>query len=426
MIISGNTVTAYVPLGSDSFNPSGIAQVVVENGASPLPHPATFTSGRANSCALASSGEVVCSQQDGSIDLVPAATVTTAATNVATGATTDNDYFAGDCIGCGAMVDDALGSAGLGIFATGDGFFTLDLSNIANTPVGPIVTNMAEPVGANFGYDAVHHLILSANYRITNTSTNAQTSPLFQIIDISNPGSPLAFDLSNATAFFESNAQTCGTGSFDAMLPDTSAIDTATNIAFVSFHTPADCNGAPPNAIALFDMSQAQFTPGVGTASGSWDTAGKQVQLLSGLELNGIDPISVEPSGHVAVISSGSATFGALQLPSTSGAGTPAMLDWVSANMPNDPDGNPWSGWTLPNGVATYFSPTGGKPMGILLNSLKNGGGARTGAGPWLAVVDVNALLALPREGVGNHKVAVANDGQELVNAGVVRFVRMQ
>ena len=194
VIILGNLVTAYVPLGSDSFNAAGIAQVAIENGTSPLPGPAIFSSGRANSCALANTGEIVCSQQDGTIDLVPAASATTAATNLATGATVDDNYFAGDCIGCGAIVDSALGSMsdGLGIFATGNGFYTLDLSNIVNVPVGPIATTPAESVGADFGYDAANHRILNANYQVTNTSTNATTAPLFQIIDIANPASPIA------------------------------------------------------------------------------------------------------------------------------------------------------------------------------------------------------------------------------------------
>ncbi len=428
VIITGNQVTAYVPLGSDSFNQPNLAQVAVENGASPLPSPAIFTSGRANSCALASTGEIVCSQQDGSIDLVPAATATTATTNVVTGATTDNNYFAGDCVGCGAMVDSTLGTMtkGLGIFATGDGFFTLDLANIANVPAGPIATTPTEPVGANFGYDAANHRILNANYLITNTSTNASTAPLFQIIDVSNPANPAAFDLTNATTFFESNTQMCGGTGFDAMLPDTSAIDENTNIAYVSFHTPALCIATPPNAIALFDMKQATFTPGTAGASGTWDTAGKQVQLLSDLDLNGVDSMSVESAGHVAILGSGTQLFGALQLPSSSGTGTPAVTDWVSANMPNDPASTPWNGWSLPNGVATYLSPTSSKPMAIMLNSVRDNGGNRTGVGPYLAVVDIQALLALPRESVGGHQVAAANDGQALVNAGILRFVRMQ
>ena len=210
------------------------------------------------------------------------------------------------------------------------------------------------------------------------------------------------------------------------MLPETSAVDEGTNIAYVSFHTPAQCVMTPPNAIALFDMNQATFTPGSGGASGTWDTAGKQVQLLTDLDLNGVDPISVESASHVAIVGSGSQLFGALQLPVTSGSGTPAISDWVSANMPNDPAGNPWNGWSMPNGLATYLSPNTNKPMGILLNSLRGNGGNRIGAGPYLAVVDINALLALPRESAGGHQVAAANDGQALVTSNVVRFVPLQ
>ncbi len=61
-------------------------------------------------------------------------------------------------------------------------------------------------MGVNFGYDATNHRILNANSVVTNTTTGASTAPLFQIINITNPATPLAFDLSGATAFFESNS----------------------------------------------------------------------------------------------------------------------------------------------------------------------------------------------------------------------------
>jgi hypothetical protein len=431
VIITGTTVTAYIPLATDNFAAAGFGQAVIENGANPLPGPATYTADRVNSCTPASSGEVVCSEGNAlgvaQFDLVPASTSTTAATIVATSSTGTIDYLPGECSGCGALVDDGLGTAGLGILSASGGFFTLDLGNIANTPLGPITTNPSELPGANFGYDATHHRILNANYQITNVNTLAATSPAFQIIDITNPASPLAYDLNNALTFFEPGTvgTQCNGTNNDNQFPETSAFDGGNNvdIAYVTFHTPPNCANTPPNTVALFDMTQAIFTPGTLGASGTWDTAGKQIQALTDFSVNGVDVISIEPTNHLAIVAGGAAPFGALQLPTTSGTGTPAIADWVSANMPNDPDGTPWNGWSLPDGVATYVSPNTSKATGLMLNSLVNGSSVRTGIARYAALVDISALLALPRDQNNGHQVLGTSDGQALVTNNVVKFV---
>jgi hypothetical protein len=436
VIITGDTVTAYVPLATDSFAGAGLNQAVIENGTNPLPGAAGYTANRVNSCTPASSGEVVCSEGNAlgtaQFDLIPAGASTAAVTSIATSSTGAINYLPGECSGCGMLVDGGLGTggAGLGIMAASNGFFTLDLGNIANTPAGPITTNPSELPGANFGYDAIHHRILNANYSVTSFSPLTTTPPHFQIIDITNVASPLVYDLNNDQTFFVPGTPgtTCTGNSKtdnDNQYPETTAFDDGNNvdIAYVTFHTPPDCQNTPANTLALFDMTQATFTPGTAGASGTWDTTGKQIQALTDFSVNGVDPISIEPNNHVAIVSGGSTPFGALQLPTTSGTGTPAITDWVSANMPNDPDGTPWNGWSLPNGLATYVSPNTGKPMGLMLNSLEDISGNRTGLARYAALVDINALLALPRDQVGGHQVLSSSDGQALVTAKVVTFV---
>ena len=429
IIITGNTVTAYVPLSTDNFAAPGFNQAVIENGNSPLPAAATYSADRVGSCTPASTGEIVCSEGNAAgiaqFDLVPAGVSTTAATQVATTSNGSIDYVPGACSGCGALVDNTLGtgSAGLGILSSFAGFFTLDLGNIANTPAA-ITTNPPEPSGANFGYDEKNHRILNANYQVTNTQTFASTPPHFQIIDVSNPAAPVAYDLSNDQAFFVPGTQgtQCNGSTNSNQYPETSAIDEGTNIAYVTFHTPPACENTPANTIALFDMSQATFTPGSGS-SGTWDTAGKQIQALTDFSVNGVDVLSVEPTSHLAITAGGSTPFGVLQLPSSSGSGTPTISDWLSANMPNDPDGTPWNGWSLPDGVATYVSPNTGKPMGLMLNSVVNGSGNPTGLARYAALVDLQALLNQPRDQANGHQVLSTSDGQALVTSGVVKFV---
>ena len=437
VIVNGNTVTAYFPLGSYGFSAPDILKSVIE-GPNPSPSPVTYTADHVSSCAVAQSGEAVCaegnSQAIAQFDLIPAGSATTTVTMVPTTSQGAIDYLPGECSGCGIVVDGGLGTggAGLAIMSASAGLFTLDLGDNLATPIG-ITTNPSEPPGANFGYDVKNHLILNANYQLTMLPPSLMsTDPHFQIINISNPASPQVFDLSNDQSFFlPGTPNTTCTGNNltdnDNQYPETTAIDENTRIAYVSFHTPPDCVNTPPDTIALFDLSQATFTPGNGGVSGTWDTAGKQIQSLAGdFALNGVDVMSVESTNHLAILAGGSAGFGAMQLPATSGTGTPAIVDWVSANLPNDPDGTPWNGWSAPNGVTTYVSPTANKSMALMVNALENGSSQRTGIARYAALVDIQALLLLPRDQVGGHQVAAANDGPALVTAGVVKFILIQ
>ena len=446
IIITGTTVTAYIPLGSDSFTVAGVGQAVIE-GPSPQPSPATYSANHVLSCSPAASGEIVCAEGNSAgvaqFDLVPAGASTAAMTMVPTSSTGSIDYLPGECSACGVLVDDTLGTStlGLAIMSTPDGFFTLDLGNVSATPV-QITTNPSEAPGddvpgANFGYDVSNHYILNANYDVTSFTPTLQTTlPLFQIINITNPASPQVYELNNATSFFEpmTMASECSgpsnTSDNDNAYPETTAIDEVTHIAYVSFHTPPVCENTPPlpDTIALFDLSPSQttFTPGSPGMSGTWDTNGKQIQSLSNdFALNGVDVMSIEPNNHVAILGGGP-LLGAMSLPTTSGSGTPAIQDWVSATMPSDPDGTPWNGWSLPNGVQTYVSPNTSKSMALMLNALEDNSGNRTGIARYAALVDIKALLAQPRDQTGGHQVAAANDGTALITENVVTFVRVR
>ncbi len=415
-------MTAYVPYGSDGNGTTTTAQVVIENGASPLPSPVVIATDRVLSCTPATSGEVVCAGQEGTVDLIPA---NSSPVQIVTppSPVVSNNYTGGDCVNCGALVDNMLN---IGIIGSGSGYLSINLADGSFNPVISTTNNAGvnEPIGIGFGYDLVHHKILSANYDADPTMNFMSSPPHFQVIDISTPAVPVLYDLANDQAFFKSSLRTCTTNSdgpvFNDVLPDTTAIDTSTNIAYVTFHTPSSCFSNPPNDIALFDMSQASFTLGSGSTNNTWDTTGKNIESIVGIGLNGIDPISVESNNHVAIVAGGSTAFGALQLPSTSGTGTPAIVDYVGANMPNDPNGVAWTGWGQPSGLATYVSPMTNRPFGVMMNS--PGGGKPT----FLAIVDINALLAAPRDNGMNGSVhMVAADGSNLVTEGIVRFVAL-
>jgi hypothetical protein len=231
------------------------------------------------------------------------------------------------------------------------------------------------------------------------------------------------FELLNDSAFFNPPGRTCtGTGTSNRdILPDTTAIDTSTNIAYVTFHTPPQCFTKPIEDIALFDLRQATFT--TTGAVGGWTTPGKQIQTLSNLTFGGITAISVVSGAHLAIISGqfSSNLVGALSLPASSGSGTPAIADWVQAQMPNDPSGNPWLDWHAPSGLGSYTSPNNGKAYGVTMNFGKNSSGSPIGP-TYLAIVDLQALLNAPRDST-KHVVA---SSVNLVTSGIVRFVQVQ
>jgi hypothetical protein len=414
VFISGTTVNVFVPEGSDSLNNTGTYQVVVESAASPLPSPTLITTDRVNSCAPSVTGQVVCSGQEGTVDLVPAAATSPTIQSISPLPNPVN-YASGDCIACGSMIDDALG---LSIVSTGSGFLPVTLSNgtlgslIATNNNPPSTPDPNEVPGEDFGYDALNHHILSANYQETNVMTATSSEPHFQIIDISTPATPVVYDLLNDQTIFENNGRTCGSSmSPSDDLPDTTAYDTSTHIAYVSFHNKATCNSTPPDDIAMFDMSQATFN----ATTHQWTTPSFLIQSITGTALNGIDLISVESKNDLAMVGAGDNNIGVLQLPTASGGNSAslAVTDWVNAVMPSDPDGVVWNGWGGPNGVATYVSPNTGKVIGVLMNNPAGGGGST-----YLALIDMNALLLATRDNA--HQILTP------ISSPIVTFVKIK
>jgi hypothetical protein len=415
VVISGTNVNALVPFGSDDSSPVNAANVEIESASGTLSAPIIITTDRVNSCAqFASTGAAMCSGQSGTADFL--ASGATASTIVSDGVSGSVEYTGGDCAGCGVAVDDFLAT---GILASAGGY---QLLNPSSDSVGAPIPGNNEPVGVDFGYDPVGHRILSGNYQVTNPSTFASSPPHFEIFNLYRSSNEV-FDLLSDAAFFEPSGRTCtGSGTSDSdILPDTTAIDTATDIAYVTFHTPAVCFTNPIEDIALFDLSQATFT--TSGAVGGWTTPGKQIQTLSNLTFGGITAISVVSGAHVAIISGefSSNLVGALKLPATSGSGVPAIADWVEAQMPNDPSGAAWLNWHQPSGLGSYTSPNNGKAYGVMMNFGEDMNSNPIGP-TYLAIVDIQALLNAPRDST-NHVVA---SSVNLVTSGIVRFVEVQ
>ena len=100
--------------------------------------------------------------------------------------------------------------------------------------------------------------------------------------------------------------------------PDSSGEDCVTGIAL------AGDESSDPSRVFIADLTQAKFTPG--TPSGTW-TAPSQDQSLTESSLSaGASGLAVAQGTHIGVISGefGGNTITAIQLPATSGSGTPA------------------------------------------------------------------------------------------------------
>lgn len=402
VLIDGTDVNLYVPYASDNSLRMGTALKVIES-ATTAPKTVVLKTGYSNSCAASpATGIAMCSGLFGSSYIIrPPANKVGA---FKTGVKARIHFTGGDCANCGVAFDDAMG---LAIISTSQGYLPVALSPFQ---LQPIISTNGEAIAGNFGYDPVDHFILSPNYQILNLKHFQSGTPHYQIIKMSDGA---AFDLADNNAFFNS-AGTCvttsgGTTQRDA-LPDSGAYDTTTGIAYGTFRSPSDCVGA--NAvedIALFDLTQATFDTGTGT----WATAGKQVQSLTEMTnlSNGLTGIAIVPGANLAIVTDraeatvAGSGFGVLSLPTTSGSGIPAIQDWVQASMPNDPLGKPWTMPFMPNGLTAYASPNSGKGMGVIVNRTRT----------FAAVVDIAALLAAPRQAGTAHTVSGSED---LVGAG--------
>ncbi len=351
----GANVNAYVPFGYWSGSSSGIEEVPLEGSA--VAHNFA-TSGIVNSCAANSvTGEVVCTENTANVDLINGTTLTT----ITSGSNTFTGFSGGSCENCGVGINASNNTAviGMGLSGSpsGSGVQFLNLSNNTfNTPI-PLSSQVSEDVSIDSG----RNLILS-------------------------PSEGGVYDLLQIGA---GNTVTEFGNSIGGTL-DSAAEDCTTGIALAS-------NEFSDN-IYITDLTQAAFTPG---SPGTWTAPGQFFNLNDGGYSAGTCGISSAPgSGHLAVVTGefGGSAYAALQLPATSGSGTPTLADYAYvAAMPNTPDGNGFSAGFDPHTVTAYTSPNSGKGFAVFADY-------ESGTPQFLGVVDLACVLALPRT-AGTHNV---------------------
>lgn len=373
-LIQGLNVIAYVPKGDWGRSVTGVSMVQVEG--SGITSAVIPTTSAVNSCASNSkTGETVCVANNTDVYLINGST---AAPPLTSGGSGTISFSGGDCTNCGVSMDSVNNRALIGLAIASDvaGYQILDLGG---TPTFQTAFSSASgEISEDLVLDPVRNIILSAaengTYEIVKSFT---TTP----------------------SFFENAVS--GTPEFDS-----SAEDCATGIALASIEFSSD--------IFIADLTKANFTPG---SPGTW-SAPSQVQNIPDFAplSAGTCGIAVAQKTHIGVVTGefGGRAFGAIKLPSTSGAGTPAILDWVECDMPDDPTPATWTQGNDPHTVTAYQSPNTGDAMAIMANGESN-------PPTFLALVDLTKMLdttIVPRN-AGTNTCAT---GTNLQTAGVVTF----
>lgn len=209
---------------------------------------------------------------------------------------------------------------------------------------------------------------------------------------------------------------------------DSTAVDCTTGIAVTGIELDRTAATFPPQmGVGLVDVGQAAYTDGIGGAPGTF-SAPHQIQKLPDLcpSISGFDctthfnqnsgstEIAIAPGTHLGlIVDESDRGIAAFRLPAASSSGTPAILDYAVAAIPDlTPGGNAWiNNGNDPHPLTAYVSPTSGKAFALLADTAD--------ANMNVAKVDLQALLSTKRV-AGSH---VVDPSVDLVKSGVVTFI---
>jgi hypothetical protein len=389
ILTNGASVTAYVPNASWSGTTTGV--IVAQLEGTGLSAPVTIPTTQAvSSCSSDSTlNQVVCIGNNlsavGSDVYVISGATNAISKTLSSAATTSQSFSGGDCDTCAQAVDPVHHTAFVSIGMTGGAAFQpLDLTT--GTLGTPIAAAGQLATSENILVDPSRNLLLSPN---EGEETGSGGVGDYQLLNIST-GKVFDFKSPDAGA-------TPG-GEFDS-----AGEDCTTGIALATLEGTGE--------LFLVDLTQATFS---GT---NWSAPYNFQNLPDFADFGaGTCGIAVATNSHLGVVTGefGSNLFGAIQLPATSGKGAPALVDWVAAAVPTDPSGAAFNDGYDPHTVTTYTSPTTGKQYAVMADY-----GADE-APTYLAIVDLQALLALPRASAGAHTLATP-----LAVGSVLRFVKL-
>jgi hypothetical protein len=330
----------------------------------------------------------VCTDNLNGIYLINGNTLTS---KLSSGGVNQKSFTGGSCTTCGVVVDSIHNSAVISIannisptpsstpIPPGPGAY--QVINLANNSISaPIRGVGTHPIAESFGVDTALNLIMSAD-----------NQGFFDLIDVTNPSSPIAYTLPGTPL----------RPSFNSVAIDSTGITIS--------------GGQGSGDLLLADLSQVRFAPGNNPPN--W-TAPNEVEFLAEFDPSfgyfssgftgmaaafGSNEVFLEDAFGTASAGGG---IGAIKLPSMGGLGNPAAQDWVVAHMPTTPDNNSWNMTHDPHGLTS-----------ARVNLVISGGGVGLGTTPkgigfvvnnertYLGVVNLDALLAAPRSPSDAHQL---------------------
>jgi len=356
VMVNGSSVTSYIPKGNWAGQQFATGVSVVNIEGSSVTATRIPTPNAVNSCAPNPlTGVTVCTGNNTDVYVIKGTSLTNTLTSAGSGRIS---FSGGSCTNCGVAMDAVHNRAVIGMSINGTpGFQVLDLSSDTfGTPFAAASGQISEdPL-----VDPIRNLLLSPAENGT-----------FEIVNISNPNTPVFYDNATGGGELDSSAEDCSTGI--ALAP-----------AEFTF----------PSSVFIADLTQATFT-------GAGWTAPSQNQALSESNLSaGPTGIAIAQGTHIGIVAGefGGNSLTAFSLPTTSGNGTPAIVDWVSCTIGNTPDGVIWLEGDDPHTLAAYQSPATKNAVGVLGNE----------GATWLAAVDLTKLLdpAIVARDAGGHACA--------------------
>ena len=365
--LNGDTY-AFVP------SPTGMSKVKVAAGSS-----LALTAGGAGSAAAQplaltplpdacaadyKNGKVVCASYfSDKVHVIDPGSNTLVGT-YATGLTTYAGFSGGSCIICGLLYDETDNKI---ILSTAGGYALFD-----HLGTHAIVKTIASKIAENFGYDIKNNRIFSPQYQDFG-------APTIDLIDVT--GGKIYTLTPPPVGLYE---------------PDHGAVDFNTGIAYA---TEEGGLGA-----YLLDLGNAKVNTPV---AGQFQATTVNVTITT-LIAGRLTDVAIDSDAHYAFLSEEfMPSFAVAKLPAV-GGGTPALGDYAVSKVPNPPLSY-WSGSGDPHGISNFTLSSGTKHYGLLVDGSKT----------WLAVVDMDKLLAAPRDPTSTHDVLATYD---LVANGVVKF----
>jgi hypothetical protein len=373
VLVQGKNVSAYIPKaswGGTNASNTGISAIQIEGtGTTPT---AITTAQPVNSCASNPlTGQIVCSSNGTDVYILSGTSLLTTLTSGAAGFA---EFSGGECETCGVTLDLTTNKALL-TEGTASGAAAFQFLDLTPETFEPAVPTAGGDVSEEVLIDPARNLILSPNeeggYELANFSS-----------------APISFFENQIGGTLDSAAEECSTG-----------------IALASDEF--------TDTLYITDLTQALFTPG--SPSGTWTAPGgfQTFPEFAGLGA-GTTGISVAQGSHTGIVTGefGGNLIGAIQLPATSGSGTPLISDYVACPLPNEPNGDVFSQGFDPHTVTAYVSPNNGDAIGL----------SADGGPSYVAAIDLTKLLnttIVPRL-TGTHS---CDPSVNLLTAGVITYV---